>query len=148
MNIDDFTEIALWTFQTSWNQSTSSLTFAAGRTKQVQEVNWQSKAMNLSGMADEYIPALAKPCNECMIASLTAHLEYANGSVTGSSAWLHHSVLVVAGPGIRDPICNFSSTETIFSSGNERSVTKYAFQEGGVQAVTKSHPRVKKEAFI
>jgi hypothetical protein len=105
----------------------------------VKESNWQSKAMGLGGMADEYLPNLTKPCSECMLASINADIEYADGSRSGPSAWLHHSVLVVAGPTIRDPICNASNTETIFSSGNERSVTRYAFQSDKIKAVcTKS----------
>jgi hypothetical protein len=104
----------------------------------LKEVNWQSKAMGLSGMADEYIPNLPKPCTQCIIASLNADLEYANGTVTGPSAWLHHSVLTVAGPKIRDPICNASNTETIFSSGNERSVTKYSYTGESHQGVRSS----------
>jgi hypothetical protein len=74
--------------------------------------------MALSGMADVYLPKMEKPCSECMISALNADLEYANGTQTGSSAWLHHSVIITSGPKIRDPICNESSTETIFSSGN------------------------------
>jgi hypothetical protein len=61
-----------------------------------------------------------------MIASLSADLEYANGSlVPSSSAWLHHSAVVVQGPKVFDPVCGESNTETPFSSGNERSTVRY-----------------------
>jgi hypothetical protein len=69
-----------------------------------------------------------------MIGSISATLEYADGSSPGGSAWLHHSVLVAAGPKIQDPICGDSRTETIFSSGNEKSTVKYAVHEQGVVA--------------
>lgn len=74
--------------------------------------------MSLSGMADVYLPKMEKPCGECMISAINADLEYANGTQTGSSAWLHHSVIITSSPRIRDPTCNETSTETIFSSGN------------------------------
>jgi hypothetical protein len=69
-----------------------------------------------------------------MIGSISANLEYADGSLPGGTAWLHHSVLVASGPSIKDPICGDSHTETIFSSGNEKSTVKYAVHEQGVVA--------------
>jgi hypothetical protein len=69
---------------------------------------------------------ITKPCTECVIASLSADLEYADGSpVPSSSAWLHHSAVVIQGPRIHDPVCGESNTETLFSSGNERSTTRF-----------------------
>jgi hypothetical protein len=69
-----------------------------------------------------------------MLGSISASLEYADGSSPGGSAWLHHSVLIAAGPKIKDPICGDSKTETIFSSGNEKSTVKYAVHEQGIVA--------------
>lgn len=82
--------------------------------------------MKLAGMADEYHYNVTKPCKECILASLSADLEYADGSVVPSaSAWLHHSALVVQGSRIFDPVCGESNTETPFSSGNERSTVRF-----------------------
>ncbi|KAF2669819.1 hypothetical protein BT63DRAFT_222806 [Microthyrium microscopicum] len=90
------------------------------------EKNWQREHMNLAGMADEYHYNITKPCTECMIASLSANLEDASGKlVPSANAWLHHSAVVIAGPQIHDPVCGESKTETLFSSGNERSVTRF-----------------------
>jgi hypothetical protein len=90
------------------------------------EDNWQKREMKLAGMADNYHYNITKPCKECIIASLTADLEYADGSrVPNPSAWLHHSAVVNAGPKIRDPVCGESNTETLFSAGNERTVTRF-----------------------
>ena len=86
---------------------------------------------------------ITKPCKECLIASLSANLEYADGTSSKSSAWLHHSVLVVAGPKVKDPICGDSRTETIFSSGNERSTVKYTVHEQGIDAGYRLHQEVK-----
>lgn len=88
-------------------------------------------------MADEYVPSIKKPCEICKISAINADLEYANGTKTGSSAWLHHSVLIVSGPNIRDPICNQSNSEVIFSSGNERATTAYSDRQGAVKTVRK-----------
>jgi hypothetical protein len=61
-----------------------------------------------------------------MVASLSADLEYADGSaVSSANAWLHHSAVVIQGPRIYDPVCGESNTETLFSSGNERSTTRF-----------------------
>jgi hypothetical protein len=61
-----------------------------------------------------------------MIASLSADLEYADGSlVPSSNAWLHHSAVVIQGPRVYDPVCGESNTETLFSSGNERSTVRF-----------------------
>jgi hypothetical protein len=61
-----------------------------------------------------------------MVASLSADLEYADGTaVPSSAAWLHHSAVVIQGPHVFDPVCGESNTETLFSSGNERSTTRF-----------------------
>jgi hypothetical protein len=85
-------------------------------------------------IALRYVHNIQKPCKECLIASLSANLEYADGSSSKGTAWLHHSVLIAAGPKVKDPICGDSNTETIFSSGNERSTVKYAVHEQGIDA--------------
>jgi hypothetical protein len=75
---------------------------------------------------DRYHYNITKPCAECVVASLSADLEYADGSpVPSSNAWLHHSAVVIQGPRIFDPVCGESNTETLFSSGNERSTTRF-----------------------
>jgi hypothetical protein len=44
-----------------------------------------------------------------MIASLSANLEYADGSpVPAANAWLHHSAVIMQGPKVKDPVSDLS----------------------------------------
>jgi hypothetical protein len=79
---------------------------------------------------------IRRPCDGCLVTSMQAGLEYADGTVANidTGAWLHHMVLMSQGTDRRDPTCSgnpFSlphfavggtpeNTERFFASGNER----------------------------
>jgi hypothetical protein len=76
-----------------------------------------------AGMFAKAISKVRKPCDECMITSMTGGLEYSNGTSANidTGAWLHHLVLMADGPGKEhDVVCPARKGERFFSSGNER----------------------------
>jgi hypothetical protein len=82
-------------------------------------------------------PSVDKPCQSCMILGMNAGLEYPDGTDanTNTKMWLHHMVMFNIGKGANDATCTIfgaphlivgsmpSSSERIFSSGNERTTT-------------------------
>ncbi|KAF2436265.1 hypothetical protein EJ08DRAFT_692141 [Tothia fuscella] len=82
-------------------------------------------------------PSVDKPCSRCMILGMNAGLEYPDGADanTNTKMWLHHMVMFNIGKGANDATCPIfgaphlivgsmpSSSERIFSSGNERTTT-------------------------
>ncbi|QDS75297.1 hypothetical protein FKW77_001278 [Venturia effusa] len=82
-------------------------------------------------------PSVDKPCQDCMILGMNAGLEYPDGSDanTDTKMWLHHMVMFNIGKNANDATCTIfgaphlivgsmpSSSERIFSSGNERTTT-------------------------
>lgn len=79
-------------------------------------------------------PSITKPCSDCTILGMNAGLEYLDGkdANTDTKMWLHHMVLFNIGTGAWDATCTVfglphmivasspTSSERIFSSGNER----------------------------
>jgi hypothetical protein len=70
---------------------------------------------------------MKKPCEECMITTMEAGLEYPDGreATIDTGAWMHHLMLMNGGKGLADPTCPnpmMPPGERVFASGNERSV--------------------------
>jgi hypothetical protein len=81
-----------------------------------------------NGMKEFTDSASEKPCSDCLIVSITAGLEYPNGTVANSDTgmWLHHLVLYDFGR--QDVVCP-TMPYRFFASGNER--TPVDFSLGG-----------------
>ncbi|KAE9986858.1 hypothetical protein EG328_004577 [Venturia inaequalis] len=103
----------------------------------VSEDNWEAKLLGVRGLADTLKIGAKKPCNgECLMLTMTADLEYADGSPGNNSngAWMHHIVLLNAGPEVREPTCDLPRVENIFMSGNDRSVSDFALQNSTIKS--------------
>jgi len=96
----------------------------------ITERNVQSLAIhNTTGMLDTLEVNVQKPTlGDFVLMSLHAGLEYVDGSNanTDTGSWLHHTVLLNAGPDIVDPNCGLGPIEDIMMSGNERTYVAFA----------------------
>jgi hypothetical protein len=85
------------------------------------------------GLSEIYMEDVQKPCDECVILAVKANMEYADGTFadTSTGAYLHHFVLLNAGPEINEVNCGKASTESLFESGNERSLIPLSLGKNG-----------------
>lgn len=93
-----------------------------------KETNVESVVMGVAGMSDNFAIPAKKPCDTCTLLSVESSLEYANGSIanTDTGSWLHHVVLVNAGPNVKDVMCGLGGkASAIFMDGNERTPNRY-----------------------
>ncbi|TLD29730.1 Threonine synthase [Venturia nashicola] len=122
----------------SWKEAKrTKIRYGPYRIPPTSEDNWESKLLGVRGMTDTLAIRAKKPCEgECMMLSLSADLEYADGSPGNNSngAWLHHIVLLNAGPEVREPTCDMPRVENIFMSGNERSVGGWALENATIKS--------------
>jgi hypothetical protein len=92
----------------------------------------ESIAMGIKGMTDGGIFPVTKPCQDCTILSIESSLEYADGKIanTDTGSWLHHVVLMNAGPDVTDIMCGGKGAEALMMDGNERTPNTY-YKPGG-----------------
>lgn len=109
----------------------------------VSEQNLESEFWKIQGMSNAIKIGAKRPCEgECTLLSVTADLEYADGSPANNSngAWFHHAVLLNSGPTVVEPTCNQALVESIFLVGNERTDGGYALKGAQVKSGYKLSP--------
>jgi hypothetical protein len=86
------------------------------------EKNAIAKSSGEQGMLATGALSIRKPCDECLITTMQAGLEYPNGTSANidSGSWLHHIVVLARGDDKQDTTCPLFPGERFFSSGNER----------------------------
>jgi len=115
------------------------------RLPSTNESNVQSVLFNSPGMTDIFKFDELKPCDSdtCVLLTMRAGLEYADGkdANTDTGSWLHHTVLINTGPGVKEPNCNIWPIEDLFQSGNERQYSGFALNTSSM----KTGYQIKKE---
>jgi hypothetical protein len=80
----------------------------------------------ISSQYNDLLESLEKPCTECYLQLIDAHLEFENGTITGNpGTYLHHLALVQAGGKASDGTCGTPGFDPFFSSGNEQPTEVY-----------------------
>jgi hypothetical protein len=98
-------------------------------------------------MVNTFKVGATKPCDECTILGLQGDIEYADGKRANNAqgAWLHHAVLLNAGPQVVDGNCGTSKIDNMFMSGNERSMNGYGLPDAKVKSGYRIH---KQDSFV
>jgi hypothetical protein len=104
--------------------------------------------MGVNGMTDAFGMAVKKPCDgDCLLMGIESGLEYADGRTanTDTGSWLHHVVLINAGPKVQDIMCGAGKGEALFMDGNER--TPNIFFRQGID-IKSGYPLHKEDTFV